>query len=415
MFSGQRAAIKESLNNLFFGLIPFKAVILLFCLIFFGHFFSLKLFAQPQVSEVRLGLNGDITRFVIELTNKVSFNNILLADPYRVVLDLDEVEFKLSQSGSGEGRGVVNKYRYGLFREGVSRLVLDLNSPAIVSKIFLIKPDANKKYRLVLDLKPTTRATFLNAVDNNKIMTPKMPSSAKKFIRDTPKHGKKVIVIDAGHGGIDPGNLGIIGVPEKVVALKIAQALRSELKKNPNYEVHLTREKDIFIPLRGRVNIARKQVADLFISVHADSFRESRVRGATIYTLSEKSSDREADRLARKENRSDAVAGVNLEEESDVVASILIDLAQRETMNLSSDLANKLVDELKGDIILRTNSHRYAGLMVLKAVDIPSILLETGYLTNKQDANNLINPAWQKKFAYEIKKGVDKFFSSLGG
>jgi N-acetylmuramoyl-L-alanine amidase len=267
-------------------------------------------------------------------------------------------------------------------------------------------------YRLVLDIKPSSRTAFLAAVKENKKFANSV-TKPEKIITPQPKSGKKIIVIDAGHGGIDPGNLGVIGVPEKTIALKIARVLRDVLSKNFNYEVLLTRDRDIFIPLRGRVDFARNRSADLFISIHADSFRQSKVRGATIYTLSEKSSDREAERLALKENRSDAIAGINLETESDVVTSILIDLAQRETMNLSADLANIIVSELKGNIVLRTNSHRFAGLMVLKAADVPSILLETGYLTNRQDANNLNSPKWQKTFAQEVKKGVDKFFTSL--
>jgi N-acetylmuramoyl-L-alanine amidase len=370
--------------------------------------------AEPEVSGIRMNSDANSARFVIDLDEEVEFTLLTLADPYRVVIDLPEVNFSFNSTGSGEGEGLIDRYRFGLFRAGVSRIVLDLSGPAEIERMFMLSPGGGHRFRLVLDMKPTSRDAFLASVQRAVRSGANIPDSRVSApITARPANSRRVIIIDAGHGGIDPGNLGIIGVPEKTIALNIARAIRDQLARNPDYEVVMTRDRDIFIPLDRRRVIAREQRADMFISVHADSFRQAGVGGATVYSLSERASDREAAALARRENRSDLIAGIDLTGESDEVTSILVDLAQRETMNYSARLANLVVGEMRGDVTLRTNSHRFAGLVVLKAPDVPSILLEAGYLTNRADARFMNSSAGRSKIAAAIRRAVDGYFNTL--
>ncbi|WP_421860908.1 N-acetylmuramoyl-L-alanine amidase family protein [Parvibaculum sp.] len=221
---------------------------------------------------------------------------------------------------------------------------------------------------------------------------------------------RRVVVIDAGHGGVDPGTHGRSGVQEKEVVLAFAKQLGDELRASGRYEVHLTRESDIFIPLRERVAIARRHKADLFISVHADALQKSSVRGMSIYTLSETSSDKEAAALARKENQSDVIAGLDLEGESPEVTGILIDLAQRETKNYSSRFARTVVDYASQKTRTLDPAHRFAGFVVLKAPDVPSVLIELGFLTNPEDEKQLTSPAWRATMAKTLSRSIDRYF-----
>ena len=221
---------------------------------------------------------------------------------------------------------------------------------------------------------------------------------------------KKVVVIDPGHGGIDPGAVGRRGVYEKRVTLAMGLQLRRELMRRGRYEVVMTRQNDTFVRLRERVAMARAAGADLFISLHADSNPKRSVRGASVYTLSEKASDKEAADLAAKENRADLIAGMDLTGESQEVANILIDLAQRETMNHSAVFAKDLVNDLKRATKLLRKTHRFAGFAVLKAPDVPSVLIEMGYLSNATDEGRLIKPEYRAELAKTIAAAVDRFF-----
>ena len=378
--------------------------------------------AAPEVVDVRLGGNQDATRFVLEVKGKVTYVVSQLADPYRIIVDVSEVDWKNNSSGEGRGHGLVEKYRFGSFRPGVSRIVLDLKKPANVRHSFIIPPRGKSAYRLVIDLAPVARDAFLKDVK-----APGTPAGVAAAVQDdtqaaandTPRpadHGKfrkKLIVIDPGHGGIDPGSPSVVGIPEKTLTLEAARVARDELNATGRYRAVLTRDSDIYIPLRQRFEIARRKKADLFISFHADSHANHAVRGATVYTLSEKSSDREAAALAAKENKSDLIAGVDLGGETPEVSTILIDLAQRETMNFSARFANLLVHEFKDNILLGENSHRFAGFMVLKAPDIPSVLVEMGYLSNLQDAKLLESKAHQKKLGKAVIRAIDDYFTQV--
>ena len=223
--------------------------------------------------------------------------------------------------------------------------------------------------------------------------------------------GKPVIVLDAGHGGVDPGALGR-KAREKSVTLNFTRELAKQLRKTGKYKVYLTRNRDIYIPLRQRVNIARKHNADLFISIHADAIKRKNVRGMSIYTLSETASDKEAAALAKKENQSDIIAGIDFADQPPEVANILIDLAQRETKNLSVKFANLVVDNARGKTRLLDRTHRFAGFRVLKAPDVPSVLIELGFLTNRSDEKQLLSSAWRRKVAGAMVNSVDGFFRS---
>jgi N-acetylmuramoyl-L-alanine amidase len=225
-----------------------------------------------------------------------------------------------------------------------------------------------------------------------------------------PKNIKRVVVIDAGHGGVDPGATGVSGTLEKDIVLATALEVRDTLERSGKYTVVMTRDDDVFLSLRARVAVGRRAKGDLFISIHADSAPGSSAQGATVYTLSERASDREADRLARSENQSDIIAGVDLTNESDVVTSILIDLAQRETKNSSVKFAQALVPELQQVAGVTQKSHKFAGFVVLKAPDVPSILIEIGYLSNQSDESAMRTARWRQSFAAAVGKAVDRYF-----
>ncbi len=372
--------------------------------------------AAPSVTDVRLGQSGDTTRFVLELTGKVDANAFTLADPHRLVVDLPALDWQLPGDFVPSGRGLIGSFRYGLFRPGNARVVIDLEGPAAISRSFVLPPDPahGKNWRIVFDLSPTSEAAFRASAgwpDALRNTTPPPPVPGAPDVKAPTLDGKQVVVIDAGHGGVDPGAIGAGGTREKDVTLAFAKVLARKVREVGDYEVHLTRDTDIFIELRERVAIARRHDADLFISIHADSIEKSDVRGASIYTLSETASDAEAAALARKENAADVIAGVNLGGEADEVRDILIDLAQRETKNLSVRFAQTVVPKMSGVTKVLRNSHRFAGFRVLKAPDVPSVLIETGFLTNREDEANLNSSAWRERTAAAIAKSVDAYFT----
>ncbi len=227
------------------------------------------------------------------------------------------------------------------------------------------------------------------------------------------QYRKRIIVIDPGHGGVDPGAIGVSGIYEKHITLAAARDLKRHLEGTGRFDVKLTRDRDIFIRLRNRIERAREMKADLFISLHADTIRNRGVRGLSLYTLSERASDKEAAQLAERENKADLIAGIDLTHESAEVTNILIDLAQRETMNQSAKLAALLVDELEGRVNILRNPHRFAGFAVLKAPDIPSVLIELGFLSNKEDERQLRSKSHRRKLAQSIAGAVDRYFAKI--
>jgi len=397
----------------------------------------------PVVIAARIGEHEDRTRFVVEMSDPVKLRVFTLANPNRVVIDLPEVLWRLSAADKPSGAGVVQSYRYGLFRPGDSRFVIDLDAPVRAADPVILPPEGGNGYRVVLDLFPTTQAKFEQtagwpadlrakeaAAEKVAVLAPAttatapaaQPSAgpngitailAQQAALPTAAATKKIIVIDPGHGGIDSGTVGVDGTMEKNVVLAEGLKLRKALQQ-AGYTVFMTRETDIFIPLPERVNISRAHGADLFISLHADSNPDASVNGASIYTLSASGSDREAAALARKENQSDIIAGVDLSGENSPVASILVALAQRDTMNRSSRFAETVVSELsRATDILPREPHRSAGFAVLKAPDVPAVLIELGYLSNSHDDGQMVTERWRDAVASAIAGAVDRNFAAL--
>lgn len=368
----------------------------------------------PEITEIRVGKHDDHTRFVLDVSQKVDFNVFTLADPYRVVIDFPEVGWRIDPAAAKSAVGLMKGYRYGLYRPGRSRMVVDLSGPATLANKFLLPPEGQRQYRLVLDLVPTDRATYLKSAGWPAAAALDTPSVLEEPpvdpVAEKPRNVQRVIVIDAGHGGVDPGATGVSGALEKDLVLSLATTVRDALESTGKYKVVMTRDTDIFLSLKARVAVGRRARADLFVSIHADSAPGSEARGASVYTLSERASDREAEALARAENQSDVIAGVDLTNESDIVTSILIDLAQRETKNSSVKFAQALVPELQHAGGVTQRSHRFAGFMVLKAPDVPSVLIEVGYLSSTHDESEMKTRRWRSNMASAINQAVDAYF-----
>jgi N-acetylmuramoyl-L-alanine amidase len=387
--------------------------------------------AEPVVHGVRLGLHdGKTTRIVIDVSEPVQHRVVLLANPYRVVIELPAVEWRV-EPGTAEKRGLVASYRFGQFSSTQARIVLDLTRPVRVSQNFTLGPEIGRGYRLVVDIAETSENQFNAAreIASAPIATPVLgpppagagsaaaaPVPARKppaVERPGRKDARPVIVIDPGHGGIDPGAISATGLYEKNVTLQFGRELKGALEAGGKVRALLTRERDEFVRLRDRIQVARDANAQLFVSVHADSIKDRTLRGASVYTLSENASDDEAAALAQRENRADVIAGLDLTGESDDVTNILIDLTQRETMNLSARYANILLGEFKKSVPVLRKSHRFAGFAVLKAPDVPSVLVELGYLSNGEDERTLATRPGRKSYVEALARAIEGYFAEV--
>jgi N-acetylmuramoyl-L-alanine amidase len=364
----------------------------------------------PLASEVRLGGDETQTRMVVDLSQKVDIHTFTLANPYRVVVDLPQVIFRFAPGTGESGRGLVKAFRYGLMMTGGSRIVIDLTRPARVEKSFLLDASNDQPARLVIDLAAVDRDAFMRAIAlENRV---REPTAAMK---PQPKNdARPVIVLDPGHGGIDNGTKAASGETEKSIVLDFALQLRDKIEKAGKYHVVMTRSDDTFVALADRVSFARAQQASLFVSIHADALPkgEGDAQGASVYTLSETASDAEAARLAEIENRADVIAGVDLTSEPGDVADILIDLAQRETKTFSVQFARGVIDSMRTVTRMHKNSLKSAGFRVLKAPDIPSVLIELGYVSNRQDIKSLTSPDWREHTTDSIAQAIDRFFTT---
>ncbi len=367
----------------------------------------------PVATDVRLAGDDKETRLILDVTRTLAVRAFTLADPYRVVIDIPQTVFQLP-SGSGEtGRGLIKAYRYGLVMAGGSRIVIDVTKPVRIERAAVLESRDGQPARLILDLSATDREAFLRhlALDRTaqRANEPKTPLPPSKPSTDP----RPLIVIDPGHGGPDTGTKAGGGeIMEKNVVLDFAMTLRDQLEKSGRYRVVLTRTDDTFIPLAERVKFARSRQAQLFISIHADALPKSEgdVQGATVYTLSETASDAEAAKLAEAENRSDVIAGIDLGKEPDDVADILFDLAHRETKTFSHAFSRVLVGQMKNAMRLHKKPLKSAGFVVLKAPDVPSVLVELGYMTNKSDLKLLTSDSWRNKAAATMTQAVEQFF-----
>ncbi|MDX1975822.1 MAG: N-acetylmuramoyl-L-alanine amidase [Rickettsiales bacterium] len=378
--------------------------------LFFGLLFIQPALAAPLVD---IAQNKGQERIIIA-TQRAKPNKVFQLDnPYRLVVDVPTLNGKIKADLPEDYKGkLIKTVRAGQNSPTVTRFVFELEQQVKVAGV----AESKKPYpslAIILEPKGTDTANLDDTDEPKGDLLPKKVIIEKK--EEKPKKAKNkntkpLIVIDPGHGGIDPGAIGPDGTQEKHITLDFSKVLKEYLLKTGRYRVILTRENDRFIMLRKRVEVARKAKADLFISIHADSALDDEARGLSVYTLSEKASDQEAAALAARENKADILAGVNLTTESQDVADILISLAQRETNNRSATVAITFVDNLENKIKLLPNSHRFAGFAVLKAPDIPSILIETGFISHPKEEQLLKTRAYKEKVASGLVAGIDEFF-----
>lgn len=365
--------------------------------------------APLEVMSYKMAGDAAHMRVVMNFDREPELKWLLLRGPHRLVIDLPDARFALDAKDL-KARGFIRNVRYGQMGEGVSRLILSAKGPFTIEKIEVLQNQDSPGYRLVADITAASERQFeealaVQAQTTGSTMTPKTDRLA-----EDKREGKRfTIVIDPGHGGVDGGAAGANGTIEKAITLAFAQELKARLAETGSYDIYMTREKDEFLRLDERVRIAREHEADLFISIHADTIRLQGVRGATVYTVSEKASDAEAQALADRENLSDKLAGIEIENENQEVADILIELIRRETHSFSMKFAQSLVGELSNSVGLINNPHRSAGFRVLKAPDVPSVLVELGYLSNPKDEEQLRDPDWRSKAADSISRAVASF------
>jgi N-acetylmuramoyl-L-alanine amidase len=363
--------------------------------------------AQPVTAySSRVETAHDHSRLVFDMTGAVEAQARPVANPPRVIVDLPEVAFRIDprEGRSAAGSKLIKSYRYGQFAPGRARVVVDLLAPARVVKA------GAEGGRLVIDLAPTTEASFNASVAESAVAAKAEPAAVAEAA-PTPSD-QPVVMIDPGHGGVDMGATGKHGEQEKAIVLEFARALKAKIEQGGRIKAVMTREEDVFLPLNERVRIAHRHNAALFLSVHADTLAEGHVEGATVYTVSAKASDAEAARIAEKENLADQAAGVDSAQASEQVGDILVDLAQRETRAFSAQFAQALIARWKEAGSLNKNPARSAGFVVLKSYDIPSALLELGYLSSEKDLARLTSPEWRDQAAGKTAEAIEAFFAA---
>ena len=376
--------------------------------------------SATTISDVRLSTFSNGTgRIVVESEKKIDPKIFTLENPKRLVMDIPSATIIRSvQKKDFKSGSVVSKVRFGKPDQNTARMVIDLGND-ITESHFVLPPENSKGiWRFVLDLKPSTpvKQNSLKTTASAKVLLD--ASKVQKKIGTEKKQStgllpfnksKKVVMLDAGHGGQDPGAISKNGHFEKDLTLKMAKETKVLLEK-AGYKVVLTRDRDVFITLRGRVKKAHEAKADLFISIHADSARNTKARGLSIYTISEKASDKEAAALADRENKSDILLGMDLDDYQQEVSSVLIDLAKQDTMKESRKYADAVVKEMQRTVQLLPNAHRFAGFAVLKSPNIPSVLLEMGYMSNAHEEREMQKAAYRKKLGQALVRAVDAYF-----
>jgi N-acetylmuramoyl-L-alanine amidase len=384
--------------------------------------------AAPPVAvavDARASEAGGVTRLVFDLTAKVAVKAVLTERPDRLIVDLAQVNFQLDPAArrlDPKGVGLIRSFRFGLFAPGKSRIVIDLTGPAALRGAEVASIAGGDPSRLTIELVRTDRAAFHAAVhrpppptEAARTASPVDPSTVGSIGTAPPaaqSDPRPVVVIDPGHGGIDPGASGVLGAVEKTVVLDFASALASKLSAGDRYRVVMTRRDDSFVSLADRVRVARDTDAALFISVHADTLSDASVSGATIYTASDRASDAEAARVAAAENQADEAAGLDPTPAPPEVSDILFDLTRRETRAYAHQFQRTLTGYWSKIARLNRNPERAAGFKVLQAPDVPSVLLELGYLSSDKDARMLISPEWRAKATDTVASAVDRFFAA---
>ena len=399
--------------------------------------------AQNDVIGMRLGevdfKGSPALRLVIETDKPLDAQLLLLNDPWRLVVDSAGLSWNVSglEKSGRMSIGPAIAYRFGHPKVGTGRLVVEMNAPASPERIFSLPPREVGGHRLVIDLidKGLTRfklaqkslhANSFASLQSNKAQAVDIASKpaslpqamsqntkvASTFSRRSAPERKWIVAIDAGHGGKDPGAVGLAGTKEKEITLAAAQQLASDLRETGKISARLIRSSDKFYKLRQRIEIARDMGADLFISLHADSAPRKAARGISIFTLSDTASDKEAAFIAQQENRADLIGGSHLTVEDPLAANALLSMFQRETMNESSRLAAAILNEIHDMPGGDKRGHRFAGFAVLKAPDIPSVLVEMGFLSNKEDEKNLNSEQYRHKLTERLSKAIVSYLTS---
>ena len=404
-----------------------------------------------RIEGIRTGGTSSLARLVVETTAKVPFSMLLLTEPYRLVIDMPDT---LWSSDGRPRRGTLQTsplkgYRFGHPAPGLSRLVIDLDRPAIPVEAFRL-PSNGAGHRLIIDVREAGPTSFKLAAQalkghggkpldvgkppevSHKNLTILMPVPRPErqagarglsgrllpLPRPKPPAGaapgrKWIVFIDAGHGGKDPGAIGVSGTREKDITLRAARELARQLNATGRIKPVLSRDGDHFHRLRKRIALARNAKADVFISLHADAAPNRKAKGVSIFTLSDKASDKEAAHLARQENKADLIGGPDLDTTDPAVTSTLLGMFQRESMNQSSVLAAELIAAFRG-IPTAQRGHRFAGFAVLKSPDVPSVLVEMGFLTNRADEKRLKTESYRRDLMARIAKGIMQYLVNSG-
>lgn len=374
--------------------------------------------ATPQIVAVRVWPSSTYTRVTLEASESLRFRTASLANPNRLVIDIEGVELNsLLRDLAGQVAGsdpFVKTVRAGQFNPDTVRLVLDLKTD-VKPQVFTLKPVAEYQHRLVVDLYPARAQddpllALLEDYNKGGLANDAAPARPQKGRAGTDR--PVVIVLDPGHGGEDPGAIGPSGTREKDVVLKIAKELKRLIERERNMKVYLTRDEDVFIPLGVRVAKARKLNADLFISIHADAFISPTARGSSVFALSEKGATSTAARyLAQTQNDADLIGGVKIGSRDRYLAHTLLDLTQTATINDSLKLGKTVLGQIGELNTLHKKQVEQAGFAVLKAPDIPSILVETAFISHPEEEKRLVDPAFQQRMATAILTGVKRYFA----
>jgi N-acetylmuramoyl-L-alanine amidase len=362
--------------------------------------------AQVEVRGARITDEGDKTRLQVDLGGAFTHKVFALKDPHRLVIDIPDAVLRSKLPVAPGGHTVLGGVRGGVRDGDDLRMVIDLKQP-VRPKSFQLKPADGAGYRLIVDLPPSGAAPVQSVPAAAKAGEAKQ---LKVRAKDT-KARELVIAIDAGHGGKDAGAIGGKRTQEKDVTLAVARRLALLVDKAPGMRPYLVRDGDYFVALRQRMAKARKQKADLFVSIHADAFNDPSVRGSSVYTLSPRGATSEAARwLADRENAVDLVGGIKLDEGDGLLASVLLDMSQNATMEQSAVAAQMVLDRLAGLGGLHSQRVQRAGFMVLKSPDIPSMLVETAFISNPAEEARLRDPKHQQRLAEAILKGIKAYF-----
>ncbi|WP_193335722.1 N-acetylmuramoyl-L-alanine amidase [Devosia beringensis] len=372
----------------------------------------------PNVMGVRVTATPDRARLVIDLADKTEFALVSLSGPDRLAIDVRAATFTVPEPVvEVTEAGVISQYEVQQAGPDRVRTILTLSAPAQVQQAYVLAPFEDQPARLIVDIIAATPAEFAANVAKDAVASvtpaPAVDSSTPAGGSELPIATRPLVVIDPGHGGIDSGAEAPGGIKEKDIVLAFALKLQQLLVDSGRFDVALTREDDTYLRLEERVALARANKADIFISIHADSFQQPEIRGASVYTRDENATDVLDKVLADKENRTDVIAGFAMPQMAPEVVDILLDLMRREMRHQSYTLAQSIVHQLEASVELRRFPVRQADFFVLQAPDVPSVLVELGFLSNTDDMANLLQGEWQGRTAEALARGISSYFDGM--